>query len=263
MTLVKLDDINVDFGDYSILKEANLSIEDKERVCLIGRNGAGKSTLLHVLAGLRPPDAGQVLVDGKPVEQISRRQVARHFGVLLQEETRDYWGSTREYALLGRYPHIRRMFGPDATDHGVVDRALAVMDLEQFASRAYRSLSGGERQRARLAALFAQQPLCYLCDEPLQHLDLPHQVAMLNWISQESRLRSAASLMVLHDLVFAGRYCDRLLLLFGDGRHMSGTCQEMLTEQNLREVYGFPVEAHELDGETVFLPMRAHDRGQL
>jgi iron complex transport system ATP-binding protein len=261
--MLRAESVDVRIGDRNLVNGLDLVVRAGERWGVLGRNGAGKSTLLHVLAGLRPPDAGQVLVDGKPVEQISRRQVARHFGVLLQEETRDYWGSTREYALLGRYPHIRRMFGPDATDHGVVDRALAVMDLEQFASRAYRSLSGGERQRARLAALFAQQPLCYLCDEPLQHLDLPHQVAMLNWISQESRLRSAASLMVLHDLVFAGRYCDRLLLLFGDGRHMSGTCQQMLTEQNLREVYGFPVEAHELDGETVFLPMRAHDRGQL
>jgi iron complex transport system ATP-binding protein len=261
--MLRAESVDVRIGDRNLVDRLDLVVRAGERWGVLGRNGAGKSTLLHVLAGLRPPDAGQVLLDGKPVEQISRRQVARHFGVLLQEETRDYWGSTREYALLGRYPHTRRMFGPDATDHGVVDRALAVMDLEQFTSRAYRSLSGGERQRARLAALFAQQPLCYLCDEPLQHLDLPHQVAMLDWISQESRLRSAASLMVLHDLVFAGRYCDRLLLLFGDGRHMSGTCQEMLTEQNLREVYGFPVEAHELDGETVFLPMRAHDRGQL
>jgi len=261
--MLRAESLEIRIAGRTLVRGLDLVVRGGERWGVLGRNGAGKSTLLHVLAGLRPPEAGRVLLEDEPIERISRRQVARQFGVLLQEETRDYWGSTREYALLGRYPHIRRMFGPDPTDHGVVDRALAVMDLEQIANRAYRSLSGGERQRARLAALFAQQPLCYLCDEPLQQLDLPHQVAMLDWISSESRQRSAASLMVLHDLVFASRYCDRLLLLFGDGRYMTGTCRDMLTEQNLRRLYGFPVEAHELDGETVFLPTRNRDHGQL
>jgi len=261
--MLRAESLEIRIAGRILVRGLDLVVRGGERWGVLGRNGAGKSTLLHVLAGLRAPDAGRVLLEDEPIERISRRQIARRFGVLLQEETRDYWGSTREYALLGRYPHIRRMFGPDPTDHGVVDRALAVMDLELIADRAYRSLSGGERQRARLAALFAQQPLCYLCDEPLQQLDLPHQVAMLDWISSESRQRSAASLMVLHDLVFASRYCDRILLLFGDGRHMTGTCREMLTEPNLRGLYGFPVEAHELDGETVFLPTRTRDHGQL
>jgi len=261
--MLRAESVEIRIAGRTLVRGLDLVVRGGERWGVLGRNGAGKSTLLHVLAGLRPPEAGRVLLEDEPIERISRRRVARQFGVLLQEETRDYWGSTREYALLGRYPHIRRMFGPDSTDHGVVDRALEVMDLEQIANRTYRSLSGGERQRARLAALFAQQPLCYLCDEPLQQLDLPHQVAMLDWISSESRQRSAASLMVLHDLVFASRYCDRLLLLFGDGRYMTGTCRDMLTEQNLRGLYGFPVEAHELDGETVFLPRRIRDHGQL
>ncbi len=261
--MLRAESLEIRIAGRTLVRGLDLVVRGGERWGVLGPNGAGKSTLLHVLAGLRPPEAGRVLLEDEPIERISRRRVARQFGVLLQEETRDYWGSTREYALLGRYPHIRRLFGPDSTDHGIVDRALAVMDLDKIASRAYRSLSGGERQRARLAALFAQQPLCYLCDEPLQQLDLPHQVAMLDWISSESRQRSAASLMVLHDLVFASRYCDRILLLFGDGRHMTGTCREMLTEQNLRGLYGFPVDAHELDGETVFLPRRIRDHGQL
>lgn len=261
--MLRAESLEVRIANRVLVKELNLVVSGGERWGVLGRNGAGKSTLLHVLAGLRPPDAGRVLLDGEPVETMSRRRVARRFGMLLQEETRDYWGSAREYALLGRHPHVRGMFGPDAADHEVVDRALAVMDLEQIANRAYRSLSGGERQRARLAALFAQQPLCYLCDEPLQQLDLPHQVAMLDWISRESRQRRAASLMVLHDLVFASRYCDRLLLLFGDGRYLSGGRQEMLTEENLRSLYGFPVEARELDGETVFLPARISGDAQL
>jgi len=261
--MLRAESLEVRIADRILVQELNLVVNPGELWGVLGRNGAGKSTLLHVLAGLRPPEAGRVLLDGDPVERISRRRVARYLGLLLQEETRDYWGSAREYALLGRYPHVRGIFGPDATDHEIVDRALATMDLRELAAHTYRSLSGGERQRARLAALFAQQPACYMCDEPLQQLDLPHQVATLDWVRQESQQRRAASLIVLHDLVFASRYCDHLLLLFGDGRYLSGKCEEMLTEENLHSLYGYAVEAHEISGETVFLPATSSSDAQL
>ena len=246
-----------------LVRGLDLVVDKGERWGVLGRNGAGKSTLLHVLAGLRSPDAGRVLINGEDVERMSRRNVARHIGVLLQEETRDYWGSARDYAMLGRYPHQRGMFGPGADDRDIVEHALAGMDLDTVANRAYRSLSGGERQRARLAALFAQQPACYLCDEPLQQLDLPHQVAFLDGISRESRSRRTASLMVLHDLLFASRYCDHLLLLFGDGSYIKGNRDEMMTAENLRLLYGFPVQARTVGEERVFLPARSGSEAQL
>ena len=204
-----------------------------------------------------------MLVDDRPLASISRRDVARHTGVLLQEETRDYWGSARDYVMLGRYPHQKGLFGPGPSDHDVVDGAMRAMDLSGIGERAYRSLSGGERQRARLGALLAQQPSCYLCDEPLQQLDLAHQVAFLEHLHSESRARSRAALMVLHDLVFAHRYCDHLLLLFGDGRHLLGSREDIMTEENLRELYGFPLEVRDLDGERVFLPTRTDAKAQL
>lgn len=261
--MLRAESVDVCVGGRVLVRSLDLDLGRGERWGILGRNGAGKTSLLHVLAGLRPPDAGRVLFDDKPVSKIKRRVIASSIGVLLQEETRDYWGSARDYALLGRFPHIRGMFGPDTTDQEVVDHALLAMDLDQIANRAYRSLSGGERQRARLAALFAQQPAYYLCDEPLQQLDLAHQIAVLDQISNESQRRNAASVIVLHDLVFASRYCDQMLLLFGDGNYLSGRRDEMLTEDNLRKLYGFPVEARNLDGETVFLPTRTRDDARL
>jgi iron complex transport system ATP-binding protein len=261
--MLRTEAVEVRVADRVLIRGLDLVIERGERWGVLGRNGAGKSTLLHVLAGLRSPDAGRVLIDGEPVERLSRRKVARHVGILLQEETRDYWGSARDYAMLGRYPHQRGLFGPSPDDHDIVDKALAGMDLGAIANRAYRSLSGGERQRARLAALLAQQPACYLSDEPLQQLDLPHQVAFLDRLSHESLHRRSASLMVLHDLVFASRYCDHLLLLFGDGRCIQGSRDHMMTEDNLRSLYGFPVEVRTVDGEPVFLPARSNSAAQL
>lgn len=261
--MLRAESVDVCIEGRVLVRNLDFQVGRGERWAILGRNGAGKSTLLHVLAGLRQPDAGRVLFDGKPVPQIKRRAIARSIGVLLQEETRDYWGTARDYALLGRYPHIRGMFGPDASDQEVVDQSLVAMDLDQIASRAYRSLSGGERQRARLAALFAQQPAYYLCDEPLQQLDLAHQIAVLDQIRNDSRRRNAASLIVLHDLVLASRYCDQMLLLFGDGGYLSGNRDEILTEDNLCQLYGFPIEVRSLDGEAVFLPMRTDTDARL
>ncbi|UCH47602.1 MAG: ABC transporter ATP-binding protein [Betaproteobacteria bacterium] len=255
--------VDVRIDGRVLVRGLDLLVASGERWGVLGRNGAGKSTLLHVLAGLRSADGGRVLINGEPVAAMPRRQVARHIGVLLQEETRDYWGSAHDYATLGRYPHQRGLFGPAQRDREIVEGALVAMDLDALANRAYRSLSGGERQRARLAALFAQQPACYLCDEPLQQLDLPHQVAFLEWISSETRHRGRACVMVLHDLVLAHRYCDRLLLLFGDGSYSEGSRDDMMTEENLRRLYGFPVQVRMIGEDSVFLPVRPGGEAKL
>ncbi|NIO40001.1 MAG: ATP-binding cassette domain-containing protein, partial [Burkholderiales bacterium] len=250
--MLRAEAVDLRVGGRSLVSGLDLIVNRGECWAILGRNGAGKSTLLHVLAGLRKGDAGRVFLQGESIGKVSRREVARHVGVLLQEETRDYWGSTRDYATLGRYPHQQGVFGPRSGDCEVVENALSAMDLAALADRAYRSLSGGERQRARLAALFAQQPGCYLLDEPLQQLDLPHQVAFLDWIWREVQSRRIACLMVLHDLVLANRYCDHLLLLFGDGSYVKGSREEMMTEENLHRLYGFPVEVRTVGQELVF-----------
>ena len=261
--MLRAEAIDVRVGERLLVSALDLAIGAGERWAVLGRNGAGKSTLLHVLAGLRSPHAGSVTINGVRVEAMSRRLIARSTGILLQEETREYWGSARDYATLGRYPHQRGIFGPGQTDHAIVAQALAAMDMHDIADRAYRSLSGGERQRARLAALIAQQPFCYLCDEPLQQLDLAHQIAFLDWISRQARDSNSACLMVMHDLVLAHRYCDHALLLFGDGSYAKGRRDEMMTEENLRSLYGFPVKVCTVDGDTVFLPSRSGSQAQL
>lgn len=258
--MLRTESVTLSFPGRVLVTGLDLEVLPGERWGILGRNGAGKSTLLHCLAGLRPPQSGKVLLRGVAIDSLARRTVARSIGVLLQEETQDYWGSTRDYALLGRYPHLRSVFGPGADDRELADAALDAMDLSVLGNRTYRSLSGGERQRARLASLLAQEPELYLCDEPLQHLDLRHQVGALDELGRQVRSRSASCVLVMHDLVFASRYCDRLLLLFADGRHALGPRDEVLTSANLEAIYGFPVDLREIDGERVFIPSRSIDK---
>jgi iron complex transport system ATP-binding protein len=139
--------------------------------------------------------------------------------------------------MLGRYPHARTLFGWRAEDEAAVEQALAVFDLSALAAQSYVTLSGGERQRARLAQLWAQSPRVMLLDEPLQHLDLRHQLQTLELLRGITREQGAAAALVLHDLTFAAR-CDRILMLYGDGRYATGPAVELLQPERLAELYG-------------------------
>ncbi len=259
--MLRIEGLRLAYPDRMLVDGLSVELRAGEIWGVLGRNGSGKSTLLHAVAALRTPQAGRVVVDDTPVGSLPRRELARRLGVLLQEESRDFWGNVSDYVLLGRYPHASSPFGWSAHDESIARQEIAWMHLSALAQRVYASLSGGERQRARIAALFAQQPAVYLLDEPLQHLDLPHQIALLDRLADEARERGAIVVIALHDLLFAARYCTRFLLLFGNGRFSVGGADEALTAQSLGELYGFPLARFEVGGECLFLPASRAGRG--
>lgn len=252
--MLRIDAVTLRYPGRTLVEGLSADFLPGEVWGVLGRNGSGKSTLLHVLAALTTPRSGTVMLDGKPIASLPRRGVARRLGTLLQEESREFWGSARDYVLLGRYPHAQSPFGWVRDDELIADAEMRALHLDHLAGRSYVSLSGGERQRARLAALLAQRPRIYLLDEPLQHLDLPHQIATLERLAREARERDAVVVMVLHDLLFAARYCSRLLLLSGEGRFRMGGVSEVMNADNLGELYGFPLVAVDAGGERLFLP---------
>jgi iron complex transport system ATP-binding protein len=254
--MLRTDGLRLAYPGQMLVDGLSIEFQPGQVWAVLGRNGSGKSTLLHALAALRQPEAGSVVLRNAMVGTVPRRVLARHIGVLLQEESREFWGSVRDYVLLGRYPHARSPFGWSAEDERIAENEIEALHLGGLGNRPFASLSGGERQRARVAALFAQRPAVYLLDEPLQHLDLPHQVAVLDRLSIEARNGGAIVVMVLHDLLFAARYCNRFLLLFGEGRFSIGPADEALTAEHLGELYGFPLVPVEVGGDRLFLPGR-------
>ncbi|HEX4987003.1 MAG TPA: ABC transporter ATP-binding protein [Burkholderiales bacterium] len=259
--MLRAEALGLGYAGRMLIEGLSVDLRAGEVWGVLGRNGSGKSTLLHALAGLRPPDAGAVSLDGEPLGTLPRRRLARRVGVLLQQDSGEFWGSTRDYVLLGRYPHARSPFGWSAEDERIADGELGLHHLDGLAHRAFVSLSGGERQRARAAALFTQRPAAYLLDEPLQNLDLPHQVAMLERLALEARERGALVLMVLHDLLFAARYCSRFLLLSGEGRWHAGGAADAFSAARLGELYGFALTPVDAGGERLFLPQRPSGPG--
>ena len=222
---------------------------------VLGANGSGKTTLVHTLAGLTPALPGTVLVGGTPADSRGAAARAARTGILLQQEEAAFWGSVVEYVLLGRFPRTAAWFGWGLEDEKASRAALAAVGLAGFEHRSYRSLSGGERQRARIAQLLAQDPECYLLDEPLQHLDLRHQVAVLELFRTLARKRARAVIMVLHDALWPARACTHALLLQGDGTVESGAARALLTRERLERLYGCALREIATDGTSFFAPV--------
>jgi iron complex transport system ATP-binding protein len=251
--MLRAEGLNLSVPGKVLCRDLNIAIKPGECWGILGRNGSGKTTLLHALSGLRAPDAGLVSWDGKPLPDYPRRELARQIGVLPQDEGHEFWGTALEYVLLGRYPHSRG-FGLTDSDEEAALAALQQVGIADMAQRTLITLSGGERQRVRIAMLLAQAPQHYCLDEPLQHLDLGHQAEALRLLQRLAVEEGRAVLMVLHETLWAGRYCDHILMLYDEGRVLAGSAAELMTLKNLEELYQCRLREIETEVGSYFLP---------
>lgn len=251
--MLTCEGLEVRAGGRSLVTGLSLTIGAGDLIAVLGPNGSGKSLSLHTLAGLRPPDAGIVRWHDRPLDVLSRRQVARRIGLLLQDEVDSLPASVRSMALMGRHPHIPALGRETPEDLARAESALALMALENLGDRDVRTLSGGERRRLGLARLLTQDPDVLLLDEPTNHLDPKYQVGMME------RLRELADsgkgiAVSLHDPALARRFARRALLLFGDGSWEYGPVATAISGTSLTRLFGTPYAAFHGEGETVHLP---------
>ena len=258
--LLTARDLEVAIGDIRVCRALQLDVLPGQRWAILGRNGVGKSTLLATLAGLRPAVAGALRIGDIATAVLSAptfstaalRRLARIRGLLPQQQSDPFPATVLETALIGRHPHLHRWDWESAADHAIAREALAAVGLAALAEREVHTLSGGERQRLAIAQLLTQQPRLFLLDEPLTHLDLAHQVAVLELFQRIATQDSdTACIAVLHDPGFALRYCDHALLLFGDGEWLAGASRDIVTAANLGRLYGYPLrEIRDERGDT-------------
>ncbi|MFC5302268.1 ABC transporter ATP-binding protein [Azospira restricta] len=252
--LIEARQLDVAVGGHTVCRALDFSLAAGERLAILGRNGAGKSTLLSVLAGLRAADAGEVRLGGDSYAALGPRAAAKRRGWLAQRHSDAFASTVLETALTGRHPHLGRWDWESKADAEIARGALAAVGLAGLEARDVQTLSGGERQRLAIATLLTQAPPLYLLDEPLAHLDLNHQIAVLDLFAAAARDCHAGVVMVLHEPALAWRYCDRALLIHGDGRSELGPVREMLTAERLSALYQHPLRAIEADGMVGFIP---------
>lgn len=212
------------------------------KVCgLIGHNGSGKSTLLKLLGRHQPASAGEVLLNGTPVDDWNSKAFAREVAYLPQQLPPAEGMTVRELVSMGRYPWHGALGRYGAEDRERVEEAIALVGLKPFALRLVDSLSGGERQRAWIAMLVAQNSRCLLLDEPTSALDIAHQVDVLALIQRLSRERGLTVIAVLHDINMAARYCDDLVALRGGEMIAQGDAAAIMNADVLNQIYGIPM----------------------
>ena len=252
--LIETRQLRVEVGGRNVVDCLDLALAPGERLAILGRNGAGKSTLLSTLAGLRPPAGGTVRLGGEDAASLHPRQAALRRAWLGQFQSDPFGSTVLETALTGRHPHLGRWDWESAGDGKLAREALQAVGLAGLEARQVHTLSGGERQRLGIATLLTQAAPLYLLDEPLSHLDLNHQMAVLELFAGAARDGGAGVIMVLHDPALAHRFCDRALLLFGDGRTEVGPADELLAAGLLSELYGYRLRQIEDRGHRCFIP---------
>lgn len=253
--ILSTDMLSVEIAGKRVCHNLDLQIQAGECWAMLGMNGVGKTTLLHSLAGLRPVESGTVKLHGQALQQLGKKQIAQSIAVLLQDYEDSFPGTVMQTVLTGRHPHLNNWQWESSQDLAIAEQALKFVAMEDFAERSILSLSGGERRRVAIATLLCQQAALYMLDEPANHLDLRFQHQILADLSAHVKSNDKASLMIMHDVNLATRYCDHALLLFGNGEVLQGTCAEVISGETISRLYDYPMRSITSDERELIIPL--------
>ena len=233
--VLSIDNVFFDYGETPVLHGVSLDVKPGSFVGLIGPNGSGKTTLLRISAGLLNPSRGRVLLDGQPVRMMNRGQLANRLTILPQGATLPPYFTVWELVMMGRTPYISFLGREGPADIAAVESAMELAHCRELADRRIGELSGGEQQRVLMARALAQQPKVLLLDEPTAHMDMQHQITVVELVASLVE-QGTTALGVFHDLNLAARYCHHIGLLSKAG-WWRRTPEKVLTSDLLSAVF--------------------------
>ncbi len=245
--LLCLRNVNAEYGKTRVIDGVSLSVRRGEILSLIGPNGAGKTTLSKLMCRVMRPTAGSVELDGRDVWQIQAKHYARHVAHVRQSEKLAWSFTVEQVVLMGRFAHRGWMSAYKSEDHRVVEKTLEMTGLRELKHRTVDTLSGGEAQRTMLARAIAQDPRLLVLDEPVAHLDIKHQLRVLDMVrcfASDGR----SVVVCLHDLTLTALYADRVALLCDGALRTEGRPEQVLNKKDLEAVYGTPVQISRFPG---------------
>lgn len=237
MVLLNIDGIECRYGSVKVLENITFFVKDGDFIGILGPNGSGKTTLIRSISRVLKPYRGSILLDGKDVYVLKGVDVAKQVAVVPQESSIGFSFTALDIVLMGRNPHLRRFQMESQRDFEIAKKAMVLTNTWHLAERPVNELSGGERQRVIIARALAQEPRILLLDEPMTHLDIVNQLEIMDLIKDLCLKQRMIVLAVFHDLNMAARYCTSALLLKKGRVFSAGTVEEVLTAENIREVF--------------------------
>lgn len=223
-----------------ILSNICFQIDDGKVLSILGPNGTGKTTLLKCISSILKPVRGRAVVNGREVAAMGLRERAKCIGYVPQYENSVFPINVIDTIMMGRLPYSNRRY--TEKDREIVFHLLSKMELEDYAFRFTNELSGGERQRIFIARALAQEPQFLLLDEPTASLDLKNQIFTLDLIQSIAKQKGLGVIMSIHDLNLAAMFSDKILMLKDSKVFAFGTVEEVITEENIKAVYGVSTE---------------------
>ena len=234
-----------------VLNQIKYRFETNTTTVLLGPNGIGKSTLLSMIIGYLHPSSGQIFFDTTNYQDIERQEMGRQIAYLPQIETAPIFLTVEEFIILGRIPYISRFASPTDKDTRLVNTIINELNLNHIRAKKMDQISGGELQLAFLARALSQEPEVLIMDEPMNHLDLKNQAAMIALI-QKLQTKEMTIILTTHNPQIAAAIADQVLLFLPDGTLLSGNRAEMLSSENLTRVYQTRVDVIQHNGTLLF-----------
>lgn len=233
-----VETLTVAYGTQLAVDAVSLAVPKGRITVLAGPNGCGKSTLLRAIRRLHAPHSGRVLLRETDTARLGEKEIARQIGLLAQSPSAPEDMRVEELVRLGRYPHQAMMQPWSAEDAVAVEDAMFGTGIGHLRDRRLGSLSGGQLQRVWIAMVLAQETDVICLDEPVNHLDMAHQIDCLDLVGRLNREHGRTVVLVLHDLNLAARYAD-LLVFMKEGRIVkAGAPQELMTEELIASIFG-------------------------
>lgn len=243
---LSVENLSFRYGKRLILEEVSLEVPTGKILALLGPNGTGKTTLLKSISQIVKPISGSSLVEGEDLYRMSSHKRAKYVAYVPQHTNSTFPVTVADAVMMGRGPSMR--FSPTRQDKELVFSVIRRMELESYAFKDINKMSGGERQRVFIARALAQQPKLLLLDEPTSSMDLKNQLHTLELVRQLAWKEHLTVVISIHDLNLAAMFCDYFLLLKDRKRFAFGRVHEVLTEDNIRAIYGVETEIKSFNG---------------
>lgn len=235
---IEVQSLNFGYKDDLVLKDISFSLEKGQFMSIIGPNGSGKSTLLKNICNLEKQNSGKIEIHGKNIVQYKSKELAKKIALVPQDTFISYDFPVFDVVLMGRFPYLGRFDKETDEDFEITKEALKITNTFYLRDRNINEISGGERQRVIIARALAQEPEIIFLDEPTSHLDINHQMDLLNILRNLNKEKNTTIVLVIHDINLACRYSD-IIMLLDKGEILSiGSPKEVVTRENIEKAYG-------------------------